>query len=559
MMLGQNFPGCLGMFHYFQRIVRTLRDGHDFSVPAIRDLKQCIYEYDQQDLSNLVEALKEGRMGNRGKKYTTADINKIMYTREWKQKYDQYLKKKILPPQLIDQKLTAWMAKYKERQDMKGKNLFTPDTKKVVLECIKKAPYLQDPPGVPLEDMYRQVLPTSRMKHDLSFHLSNRGESGTESAQGQQQHFANVGMRDTIADQYILRGMCRGNARIRQRLLWNEMPQDMRERIPSLLRGEPQHFDHLLLGHINKTVKDSGSPWVPFQNLFEIKADNGEQFLSAYKKAQDRRAKTVPVNRHNSRCQCPQCAGNPVDLPWKAGGQQQPSKPVQEHAPSMQPARIPPMLGCDDDSSDDGFNLDPFSSDDDNVGIDPPPPKPSGAMYEVERDIAPYHQTKVCRFCVCVVGANKLTYCSKRARYDMEQPYPQPQMRRPFQPHRPMSSMPPSMMQQHQYQYHQQAMPQFARGNPFMPMQQPPMTPPMQSNPYYYGMDMQQSPMQQAPPMMMPPGWKHPRAPPQFDGFCCHKKEQAVRSKKVGKHPHNKDCPVRLWHKENSKSVGYYM
>ena len=89
MMLGPGIPGRLGMFHYFQRIVRTLRDGHEFSVPAIRDLKQCIYEYDQQDLNDLVAALKEGRMGNRGKKHTTSEINAMMYTREWKQPMQQ--------------------------------------------------------------------------------------------------------------------------------------------------------------------------------------------------------------------------------------------------------------------------------------------------------------------------------------------------------------------------------------------------------------------------------------------------------------------------------------
>ena len=82
MMLGPNVVGRLGMFHFFQRIVRTLRDKHEYSIPAIRDLKQCIYMYDNDDLALLIKALKEGTMANRNRKYTEAEINEMMYSKK---------------------------------------------------------------------------------------------------------------------------------------------------------------------------------------------------------------------------------------------------------------------------------------------------------------------------------------------------------------------------------------------------------------------------------------------------------------------------------------------
>ena len=114
--------------------------------------------------------------------------------------------------------------------DKKGRKLFTPETKKTITECIKNAKFLQDPPNVDLEDMYGKILPTAGMKHGLPFKTSMRGESRVEQMQGQQQHFANLSMRSEVADEYIMRGMCRSNARIQQRLNWNEMESEHTKR-----------------------------------------------------------------------------------------------------------------------------------------------------------------------------------------------------------------------------------------------------------------------------------------------------------------------------------------
>ena len=291
--------------------------------------------------------------------------------------------------------------RYKTRVDpTNNKNLFTIDTYKTVQECIKKSKYLQDPKTIPLGKMYGAVAPTARTKHKLSFKLSLRGESHVESSQGQQQHFANVGMWDEVADQYILRGTCRGNARICAKLLWNEQTQEKREAVPSFLRGEPLHFDHVLLASINGKIKASGSDWVPFKNLFDIKEDNGEAFLSAYYRQQQVRNNNTMVNKLNSRCQCIDCAANPVDLPWKVGHPAAFPRPTSTVAPTPLP-HLPPMIldPLLNDSDDGGFQF----SDDDSIENEESKAAAREMARKVERP--PIPQKVCCYSCFyCVVG-----------------------------------------------------------------------------------------------------------------------------------------------------------
>ena len=159
------------------------------------------------------------------------------------------------------------------------------------------------------------------------------------------------------------------------------------------MRREPLHFDHLLLADINCKVKRSGSSWVPFDDLFPIRADTGEQFLSDYSKGQQERNEKVPVDPHNSRCQCNQCAGNVQDLPWKTMGegggiQTTIASTIQQERPgAASTLRIPTMYGMgggsDDDDSNTGGNPFQFEHDnnDDNGGFNIEDDYDSGLKY----------------------------------------------------------------------------------------------------------------------------------------------------------------------------------
>lgn len=62
-LMGPHLEGKLGLFHYIQRIVKTLRKPHPQRLQAITDLRMCIYAYEPTNLSNVIRCLKEQTLG----------------------------------------------------------------------------------------------------------------------------------------------------------------------------------------------------------------------------------------------------------------------------------------------------------------------------------------------------------------------------------------------------------------------------------------------------------------------------------------------------------------
>lgn len=323
MLMGDDIKGRLGLFHFLQRIIRTLRDNHSLYHEALRELKKAVYRYDDQDLNDLLVQIREGNVGlpdnasRASKSYTALHLNSLMYTSQWKQRYDDFLKKIILPGQLIDENLNKWFGKYKgQRCERTDSLLFTKDTRKTVDEQCRKGQYLAD--VLPVEEMYNEQRATKRMKHGLSFKRSCRGESHVESAQGQQQHYGNGGMNSDRADDFILRGHARANTRKREKLEWNKGEGEWRDKTQAWLRGTPIFYDHLRMAKINEEAAGCIEGWVPFNNIFVVKEDNGERFLSDYFYAQQKRETKYNSTgrvRLTERCPCVECAQAIEPLP----------------------------------------------------------------------------------------------------------------------------------------------------------------------------------------------------------------------------------------------------
>ena len=101
------------------------------------------------------DRLRAGRMGGGGKAYTASQINSMMYTTMWKNRYDHYLKKIIYPGNVIAQNLNRWFDKWNKCLCPKSGYLFTKKIEATtVKDQCKKAPYLED--VVPVEDMYNK-------------------------------------------------------------------------------------------------------------------------------------------------------------------------------------------------------------------------------------------------------------------------------------------------------------------------------------------------------------------------------------------------------------------
>ena len=100
MIFGVEFEGRLGFYHFVQRIVKTLRQGHIDYGQAIWDLSMAIYEYEPKSYDELLEAFRNGYLRN-GKKCSESDIEKIRLSSDWKKYYTKYLMKIIRPASVI--------------------------------------------------------------------------------------------------------------------------------------------------------------------------------------------------------------------------------------------------------------------------------------------------------------------------------------------------------------------------------------------------------------------------------------------------------------------------
>lgn len=227
--------------------------------------------------------------------------------------------------QVIVQKLKNWWVRYKvdnspgeppgrgQVDPDSGKKIFTPDQKTTINESFVNAEFLSD--VLPMEEMYRTVESSSRCKHSLMCNYSNRGESRLESFHEVEAHMANTGMRASLADILSLRGTARFNVRIRERIRIDSLPRDIKERVPSWLRGIPAFYDHSLLEVLNQQAAAVGASR-PFPFVRPTpKENNGELFLSEYFHAQVKRNRELTPSLFNTRCQCSSCAGNPIPLP----------------------------------------------------------------------------------------------------------------------------------------------------------------------------------------------------------------------------------------------------
>ena len=214
--------GRLGLFHYQKRIISTLRKKHVDYFDAVTDLLTSLYVYCHDNYEKPLAALKSGGIFRNGRKYSSDEIADTKRTRTFRDRYAKYLRKRLHSPETIIQNLDDWFCRYKVSSSDPINNpaggrldpirmecLFTPDTKIAVKNCKENAQHLSD--TLPLKDMYDMIPPHPHSTHQLTEHLSKRGESKLEAFHDRFAHFANCGMRNTLAGNLNLAGTARYN------------------------------------------------------------------------------------------------------------------------------------------------------------------------------------------------------------------------------------------------------------------------------------------------------------------------------------------------------------
>jgi hypothetical protein len=319
-LLLPNLQGRLGLFHYQQRIVKTLRKRHIDYYRALNQLLDAIYFYNDEDYEKLLLVLKDGRLS--GRKYSDTEISSLKMSKAFRQRYGKYLRKQIRAPESMRQRLDDWFATFKcsasdgarealgRRDPITNETLFTADTKDAVENCKEKVIYLQDP--LPLDQMYYVIKPNPNSSHGLSEYLSRRGESNLESFHELLAHFGNNGMRDSLADNLNLTGTARHNLRIRHKLRLLNCDNDQRKKIPAAWES---YFNHSELHYVNNLAKLAGinDNKFPFPYVEPLVNDTGERFFAKYL---DWLLKANPKFDQNDLCLCISCSPNqPATLP----------------------------------------------------------------------------------------------------------------------------------------------------------------------------------------------------------------------------------------------------
>jgi len=88
-LLFENVEGRFGLFHYIQRITRTLRKKHVDYFEAMTVLLDAIHTYHSDDYEAVIDALKKGYLGR--KIHTDGDIANLRGTRILHQRYGKYI------------------------------------------------------------------------------------------------------------------------------------------------------------------------------------------------------------------------------------------------------------------------------------------------------------------------------------------------------------------------------------------------------------------------------------------------------------------------------------
>lgn len=311
-VFGSQIEGRLGLFHFTQRIIKTLRKRHIDYFLAINNLLDCVYYYNEDDHEKLLTVHKNGTLN--GKKLTDDDIADLKSTRHFRQRHGKHLRKEIRQPNVMRHKLDQWFARFKctasedstlpeqgRLDPVSREPLFTTETKPAVLNCKEKCMYLQDP--LPLDEMYDVIIPSQSSPHGLKEYLSRRGESNLESFHLMLAHFGNTGMRESLADNLNLTGTARYNLHVRFKLRLSKAGTN-RKKIPSSWETVLGYFNHTELQHINRLANAAGVTQVPFDNTETLQPDNGERFFSEYLSwMKDTKSKTDL----NDMCLCTSC------------------------------------------------------------------------------------------------------------------------------------------------------------------------------------------------------------------------------------------------------------
>ena len=317
LIFGFALLGRLGLFHWISRITKFMNKDHIDFYPAIQGLQSCCYCRNEEDESGVIKSLQDGTMN--GHIHTDGEIAQLRSSPKWMRRYGTLIRKVWIQHTVGRLKLNDWWVKYKvdatvgepagQGRLYNGRSLFLSGARSAVRNGTDHLEHLAECEG---GMVYQRLEPPPNARHLLPKFISLKGEGSLEKFHHLCAHFCNMGTRMELADSLMLRGTARYNLR----LWWKLLPLGEKySGTPAHFRNEPLFWNHLELQEINRASAKHGATEPRHSNLRIPDQDNGEKFFGAYLMEQRRRKRVYPRHRTSKRCQCSQCATNPVPLP----------------------------------------------------------------------------------------------------------------------------------------------------------------------------------------------------------------------------------------------------
>ena len=225
-------------------------------------------------------------------------------------KYREHVRVWSYSEETIRSKLKSWFDRFNgDHDDTIAADLFTTATEAAVLEQMGNASWVVD--AMEKDELYTAIKPGAKSQTNLTFYVGARGaESKLEKGHHAIAHFANGGMRKSLADFLGMAGIARYNRNIRFRQWIASLDPKERRKIPTAFQRAPHFSNHLRLAFINKLAAEAGLKVPAHRNVESLPADNGEKFFSEYLFEElDREAHDVGHEKETMRCKCRLCAG----------------------------------------------------------------------------------------------------------------------------------------------------------------------------------------------------------------------------------------------------------
>ena len=151
-----------------------------------------------------MDALRAGTLGSNRQPMSDDDIKKIRHSKQWKSRYDKYLRKVFRSEAEIYSYLDRWIQTWDGHEDSCSRRIFSSATIKATREQMRKVKYVLDSKNATI---YSPVPPSQDSPHNLTVWRTNRPESSLEKFHEHLAHFGNG------AD--VNRGLSRGQTRLR--------------------------------------------------------------------------------------------------------------------------------------------------------------------------------------------------------------------------------------------------------------------------------------------------------------------------------------------------------